>query len=311
MGTPEFAVASLDAVVNSKHEIVAVVTVPDKKAGRGKKLKYSAVKEYALENNIKVLQPVKLKDSDFIQELETFNADLFIVVAFRMLPRDVWAMPPMGTFNIHASLLPQYRGAAPINHAIINDESKTGLTSFMIDDKIDTGRIILQHEVDIQPEDNVGDLHDKLMELSRKTVIETLELIEKGKLELISQEDFIVDVNKLKPAPKIFKEDCHLKYNQKVEEAHLWVRGLSPYPAAFVLWQSPNGKEYLVKIYKSKVIKTESEVGKIYTDNKNYLALGFDGGQLEIIELQLQSKKRIDILDFLRGFDINNDWTWR
>lgn len=311
MGTPEFAVASLDAITKSKHEIAAVVTVPDKKAGRGKKIKHSAVKEYALENSLKILQPEKLKDPNFIISLEELNADLFVVVAFRMLPKEVWAMPPKGTFNIHASLLPQFRGAAPINHAIINGETKTGLTSFMIDEKIDTGRIILQKEIAIEQDDNIGDLHDKLMELSRETVIETLDLIEGGNLELIPQEKYIVDESKLMPAPKIFKEDCHLKHSLKVEKAHLWVRGLSPYPAAFVIWESPEGKEYFVKLYKTKVISTESEAGKIYTDNKTSLALGFGNGRLEIIELQLQSKKRVNILDFLRGFNINNEWSWR
>lgn len=311
MGTPEFAVASLDAIAKSKHEIAAVVTVPDKKAGRGKKIRFSAVKEYALENNFKVLQPVKLKDSTFLSELESLKADVFVVVAFRMLPKEVWAMPPKGTFNIHASLLPQYRGAAPINHAIINGETKTGLSSFMIDEKIDTGRIILQKEISIEPEDNIGDLHDKLMDLSRPTVIETLDLIESGNLELIPQQKYIANETDLKPAPKIFKEDCHLKYSHQVEKAHLWVRGLSPYPAAFVIWQSPEGKELFVKIYKSRIVEAESEVGKIYTDNKTSLALGFENGRLEIEELQLQSKKRVAIQDFLRGFDINGDWLWK
>lgn len=311
MGTPEFAVASLDAIVKSKHKIAAVVTVPDKQAGRGKKIKFSAVKEYALDNNLKILQPDKLKDPDFIKALEEHNADIFVVVAFRMLPKEVWAMPPKGTFNIHASLLPQFRGAAPINHAIINGETKTGLTSFMIDEKIDTGRIILQKEIAIEQDDNVGDLHDKLMELSRETVIETLDLIETENLELIPQNKYIVDESELMSAPKIFKEDSHLSNSLNAEKAHLLVRGLSPYPAAFVILESPEGKEYFVKLYKTKVISMQSEAGKIYTDNKNSLALGLDNGRLEIVELQLQSKRKVNILDFLRGFNINNDWIWK
>lgn len=311
MGTPEFAVASLDAIAKSSHQIVAVITVPDKEAGRGKKIKFSAVKEYAIENNIKILQPEKLKDPDFLLSIKELDADLFVVVAFRMLPKELWMMPPKGTFNIHASLLPQFRGAAPINHAIINGEINTGLTSFMIDEKIDTGRIILQREIAIDNDDNIGTLHDKLMELSRKTVIDTLDLIENGNLELIPQQKYIVDESKLKSAPKIFKEDCHLLHTQKVEKAHLWIRGLSPYPGAFVIFKSPQGKEYSVKLYKSSVAVEKSHAGSIYTDNKTALALGFENGRLYIEELQLQSKKRVNIGDFLRGFNINNEWEWR
>ncbi len=311
MGTPEFAVASLDAIYNSNHQIAAVVSVPDKEAGRGKKIRYSAVKEYALKNNIKILQPHKLKDPVFLNELRELKADIFVVVAFRMLPKEVWSMPPKGTFNIHASLLPQYRGAAPINHAIINGETKTGLTSFMIDEKIDTGRIILQKEIAIDKNDNIGDLHDKLMELSRETVLETLNHIESDNLKLIPQKKYIIDESELKPAPKIYKEDTHLKLSFSVQQAHLWVRGLSPYPSAFVIIKSPENKELILKIYKTKIINANSKAGSIYSDNKNSLALGFEDGRLEILELQLQNKKKMSVLDFLRGFNIDNSWSWK
>lgn len=311
MGTPEFAVASLDALVNSQHQVVGVVTVPDKPAGRGKKLRASAVKDYALENNIPILQPEKLKDPDFINSLKERNADIFVVVAFRMLPKVVWSIPPKGCFNIHGSLLPHYRGAAPINHAIINGETESGLTTFMIDEKIDTGKIILQKKAGISPQDSAGILHDKLMELSRKIVTETCELIESGEAELIDQSSFFDQEEELKPAPKIFKEDCHLKLESGIEYAYNLVRGLSPYPAAFVKLISPEGQDSTLKLFETSIEQKNSIAGEIYTNNEDYFALGFEGGRLRIHNLQLQSKKRMLLADFLRGFSINEDWHWQ
>jgi len=309
MGTPEFAVASLDALVNSKHEVVGVVTVADKAAGRGKKIRFSAVKEYALEHSIKLFQPEKLKDNEFVNSLTSLNADIFVVVAFRMLPKVVWSIPKHGTFNIHASLLPQYRGAAPINHAIINNEKESGLTTFIIDEEIDTGNIILQKKISISDEDDAGTLHDNLMELSREIVIETCEIIEKGNINLIPQQELIE--SELKSAPKIFKQDCHIDSNISINKAHNLVRGLSPYPAAFVELISPEGKIIITKIFKTSIDDSNAETGKIYTDNKTYIALGFDDGRLVVHNLQLQSKKRMPISDFLRGFNISNEWKWQ
>ena len=309
MGTPEFAVASLDTLVNSKHNVKAVVSVPDKAAGRGKKIKYSAIKNYAMAHNIPILQPEKLKDPSFLNQLRAYQADLFVVVAFRMLPKEVWQMPAMGTINIHASLLPQYRGAAPINHAIINGETKTGLTTFMIDEKIDTGRIILQKEISILPEDNVGSLHDKLMELSKDIVLDTCSLIENGEAELIPQPD--ISTLNILPAPKIFKKDCHISTSLTVEKAQRLVRGLSPYPAAFVELVSPEGNTINLKVYQTKINNDNQGEHQIFTDGTSFLSLGFTDGRLLVEELQLQNKKRMKTVDFLRGFKIDSSWRWQ
>ena len=310
MGTPEFAVASLDAIYNSNHNIAAVVTVPDKAAGRGKKIKSSAVKEYALSKDLPILQPEKLRDEAFVNKLKELHADLFIVVAFRMLPEIVWSIPPKGTFNIHGSLLPQYRGAAPINHAIINGEKETGLTTFMIDKEIDTGKIIMQKKINIAEYDDAGSLHDKLMELSKSIVIDTIENIESSNDKLIPQESLISKNSKLNFAPKIFKEDCHIKPDIEINKANLLIRGLSPYPAAFIILINPNGDTLSLKIFKSNISKEKSGVGKIFTDGKNYLAIGFKEGALELNDIQLQNKKRMKIKDFLRGYSINEEWYW-
>jgi len=309
MGTPEFAVASLDALVNSKHEVVGVVTVADKAAGRGKKIRYSAVKEYALKHSIRIFQPEKLKNEEFIDSLISLKADIFVVVAFRMLPKSVWSIPKNGTFNIHASLLPQYRGAAPINHAIINNENESGLTTFLIDEEIDTGNIILQKKISISEDDNAGILHDNLMQLSREIVIETCSIIEQGNINLISQQQLIE--SELKPAPKIFKKDCHINSNISINKAHNLVRGLSPYPAAFIELISPEGKIIIAKIFKTSIDNNAAKSNKIYTDNKTFIALGFNEGHLFIHDLQLQSKKRMPVTDFLRGFNISNEWKWQ
>lgn len=311
MGTPEFAVASLDALSQSKHSVVGVVTVADRRSGRGKKLNISAVKDYALKNNIDILQPEKLKDPEFITQLKKWNADLFIVVAFRMLPEVVWSIPPKGTFNIHGSLLPQYRGAAPINHAIINGDIKSGLTTFMIDEKIDTGKIILQREIAIKDDDDAGVLHDNLMELSREIVIDTCNIIENNELNLIPQKQIIEDANKLRPAPKIFKEHCHITHSFSAEKAQLLVRGLSPYPASFVELVSPQGQIISLKLFKTSIENISSAIGEITTDGKTFLGICFGNTCLKVYDLQLQSKKRMQIGDFLRGFSISKDWKWQ
>lgn len=309
MGTPEFAVASLSALNKSKHNVVAVVTVEDKPAGRGKKLRASAVKEYAVQNSIEVLQPSKLRDEAFVEKLKSLNADVFIVVAFRMLPKVVWSIPSKGTFNIHGSLLPQYRGAAPINYALINGDKESGLTTFMIDEKIDTGKIIIQLKCDISNTDDVGDLHDKLMILSEKIVVDTCNLIEDDKVDLIPQEKLSPDVE-YRPAPKIFKNDCKVPLDNNIHKNYNLIRGLSPYPAAFINLISPEGENYIAKIFKTEIIDAVSEIGKVYTDGKKEMALGHKDGRLNIHSLQLQSKKRMDIRSFLSGFSINNDWKW-
>ncbi len=309
MGTPEFAVASLRALVNSKHNVLAVVTVADKPAGRGKKLRASAVKEYAVEQGIKVLQPIKLRDEDFVSELKSINADVFVVVAFRMLPKIVWTIPPKGTFNIHGSLLPQYRGAAPINYAIINGDTESGLTTFMIDEKIDTGKIILQRKCPISFTDDAGILHDKLMLMSEDIVVDTCNIIENDKVDLVPQSQ--VDQNMdYRSAPKIFKDDCRISIEQNKKTNYNLIRGLSPYPAAFLTLISPGGEKLKMKVFSTEIIDKDSIAGAVYTDSKKELLLGFKDGCLLVKSMQLQSKRRMNIGDFLRGFPINNDWKW-
>ena len=308
MGTPDFAVQSLDAIVKSEHQVAAVVTAIDKPAGRGKKLRASAVKEYALQHNLKLLQPSKLKDPEFIKELRALQADVFVVVAFRMLPEVVWSMPPIGTFNLHASLLPQYRGAAPINHAIINGEKESGVTTFFLDKEIDTGRIILQEKCPIGPEDDAGVLHDKLMLLGAKLVVKTLNKIAEGNISTKEQQELISDSQKLKTAPKIFKDDCRIDFSRPVEECYNLIRGLSPYPAAFTELISPDGKKFLLKIFKTEISSQNIPQNKLSTDGKKQLQIGCEDGSLNILELQLQGKKRMQTQELLRGFKINDDW---
>ena len=309
MGTPEFAVASLKALVESKHEVVGVVTVADKPAGRGKKIRASAVKEYAIQEGIEVLQPIKLRDEAFITRLKSLNAEVFVIVAFRMLPKAVWSIPTKGTFNIHGSLLPQYRGAAPINYAIINGDKETGLTTFMIDEKIDTGKIILQHKCDISDTDDVGVLHDKLMLMSESIVVDTCNIIESGNVDLIPQEEISKDFE-YRPAPKIFKDNCKIPVNIDINKTYNLIRGLSPYPASFLILVSPKGEKLIMKIYKTEINDSDSVVGNIYTDGKKEFYIGLNNGRLKVLSLQLQSKKRMNVGDFLRGFPINNDWKW-
>ncbi len=310
MGTPEFAVQSLDAIVQSKHDVVAIVTAMDKPAGRGKKLRASAVKEYAVANAIPLLQPEKLKNTDFINQLNSFNADIFVVVAFRMLPEVVWDMPKYGTFNLHASLLPQYRGAAPINHAIINGEKESGITTFFLDKEIDTGQIILQEKCPISETDDAGDLHDKLMVQGANLVVKTLDLVAQGNIESKKQEQLISSKAILKSAPKIFKSDCRIDFNQDAKSCFNHIRGLSPFPGAFTEIISPEGKKFLLKIFKTAILDNTSKIsGRINTDGKSFIHLSCDDVSLDILELQLQGKKRMQTAELLRGFKFDNNWT--
>lgn len=314
MGTPEFAVTALQRLIEHNYNIVGVITAPDQAAGRGKKIRMSAVKEYALSQNLKLLQPANLKNPDFIEELQKLKADIQIVVAFRMLPEIVWAMPPKGTFNLHASLLPHYRGAAPINHAIINGETETGVTTFFLDKEIDTGKIILQRKCDILPEDNAGTLHDKLMFLGADLIIETLKIIESGDISIISQNELINDSVSLKKAPKIFKEDCELNWNRDSETILNKIRGLSPYPAAYsYLKANMEQKTYYLKIFKASLSQEtfpNSKPGTIFTDSKNYIYVRTKDGFISIEEVQLEGKKRMFIVDFLRGFHLTSAYSF-
>ena len=305
MGTPEFAVDSLRAIHQSIHEVVAVVTVADKPAGRGKKLRASAVKEYAQQEGIPLLQPLKLKDPDFLSALKSYQADVFVVVAFRMLPKDVWAMPPLGTFNLHASLLPQYRGAAPINWAIINGEKQSGVSTFMIDEEIDTGRIIYQKQVDIAPDDNAGHLHDKLMEEGSQLVLQTLDALSGEKIDLKKQESLIDNPDLLKPAPKLFPEDCKIDWNQTAQKIHNHIRGLSPYPAAFTFLLSEGEKPKKVKIFATRLVQHPDsglQAGEFVLDASGKWLVKCADAMLSLEELQLEGKKRMPIRDFLNGF---------
>jgi len=307
MGTPEFAVQSLDSIINSNHKVVGVITSADKPAGRGKKLRASAVKEYAVAHQLPLLQPEKLKNPDFLAELKALNADIFVVVAFRMLPEVVWNMPPLGTFNLHASLLPQYRGAAPINYAIINGEKESGATTFFLDKEIDTGRIILQKKCSIADTDDAGDLHNRLMDLGGDLVVETLDLVASGNYKTINQLESNTET--LKPAPKIFKDDCRINFKQDVNTCYNHIRGLSPFPGAFTEIISPEGKVFLLKIFKTEYISnTNMAAGSIITDGKNSLEISCENGNLRILQLQLQGKKRMATEDLLRGFKIDNNW---
>lgn len=306
MGTPEFAVEALRRLVEGGYNVVGVITMPDKPAGRGHHVQYSAVKEYALSQNLPLLQPEKLKDEDFIEALKAWKADLQIVVAFRMLPEIVWNMPRLGTFNLHASLLPQYRGAAPINWAIINGDKETGITTFFLDHEIDTGKVIQQVHVSIAETDNVGVIHDKLMMLGGDLVVETVDHIIDGSIAPIPQGEIKVE-GELRPAPKIFKETCHIQWNQSTEQVYNLVRGLSPYPAAWSELCTANGEKTIIKIYESRKASeknTSDTPGSIKTDDKHYLKVATADGYLEILQLQMPGKKRMAIEDFLRGHHI-------
>ena len=311
-GTPEIASSQLEAIIAAGYEVAAVVTVPDKPAGRGKKIQSSDVKLTALKYNLPVLQPVSLKSPEFIEELSSYNADLFVVVAFRMLPEVVWSMPPMGTFNLHASLLPQYRGAAPINHAIINGEKETGLTTFLLDKEIDTGEIIMQEKVVIEDDETAGTLHDKLMLLGNKVVVETIKIIEEGRVQSQSQEMIIERDNlQLKPAPKIFKEDCKIDWTKDAKSIYDFIRGLSPYPAAHTQFVSENNDTIDIKVFEVVLKENGSEdkdLYKIKTDGKSYLDVVLGKNNISIKVIQQAGKKAMPIADFLRGTRLEGEW---
>lgn len=303
MGTPDFAVESLKALVENNYQIVGVITAPDRPAGRGQKLKQSPVKEYALSVNIPVLQPEKLKNPEFIEELKALQADLQIIVAFRMLPEMVWNMPPLGSLNLHGSLLPHYRGAAPINWAIINGDKKTGVTTFFLQHEIDTGNIIMQEALPIEDNDTAGSVHDKMMVLGAEVILKTVKRIEEGNTEAIPQDEYS-DETVLKPAPKIFKADCKINWQQPAQIIHNLIRGLSPYPSAWTEFELTNGKTISTKIYKSEISSDhELKSGEVKSDNKTYIAIGTKDHALLINELQLAGKKKMRTEDLLRGFD--------
>ncbi|PLX04666.1 MAG: methionyl-tRNA formyltransferase [Marinilabiliales bacterium] len=309
MGTPEFAVGSLSKLIDNGFNIVGVITSADKPAGRGKKLKYSDVKKYAIENNLNLLQPTNLKSPEFIAELESLNADLQIVVAFRMLPEIVWDMPPLGTFNLHASLLPQYRGAAPINHVIINGEKVTGATTFFLDKEIDTGKIIKQVCVEISENDNAGSLHDKLMDIGGDLVVETANDILNNSVESIPQKLKISEGEKLLKAPKIFKEDCRIEWSKNVDDIYNFIRGLSPYPAAYTELINEAGEKVMLKIFNvsRELAEVNIPIGTILIDKDNF-KISCSNGFLFLQELQQSGKKRMHIIDFLRGTKLDNSY---
>ena len=301
-GTPDFAVESLDAIMQSHHEVAAVVTVPDRQAGRGQKVVYSPVKQYALDHDLPLFQPEKLRDPQFLEQLKAFQADMFVVVAFRMLPEAVWNMPPHGTFNLHASLLPRYRGAAPINHAIINGDTMTGVTTFLLNHQIDEGKILLQAETPITPNDNAGTLHDRLAAMGRELVVKTLDGIEAGTLTPRPQEGTPT------AAPKIFKDDCFIDFNRPARQVVDFIRGLSPYPAALLTLINPQGEKMLFKIFDAIAVEDPSGSPKtLICDEKKVLKIGVSDGFLQIISLQMSGKRKNSVEDFLRGNKLT-DW---
>ncbi len=304
MGTPEFAATTLKSIAASQHRVLAVVTVPDKPAGRGQKITESEVKSEAVKLGIPVLQPVKLKDSAFISELREIGADIFVVVAFRMLPKEVWAMPPHGTFNLHASLLPHYRGAAPINWAVINGDKTTGNTTFFINEEIDTGKIIFQEELPIGPAELAGELHDRLMISGAALVVKTLNAIASGVIQPVEQ-PHTLNGEPLKQAPKIFKDTCRVKWSEPSCKVACHIHGLSPYPAAWSMLQNATTiEETAVKIFRVTPVATESNSlpGTIHTDEKTYIHVSTGEGIIAVEELQLAGKKRLSTTEFLRGF---------
>jgi len=297
MGTPEFAVASLESLYNSEHAVVAVVTVADKPAGRGKQVQMSDVKKFALEKNLPILQPEKLRSEEFINELRSFNADLFVIVAFRMLPEVVWSMPPLGSINLHGSLLPAYRGAAPINWAIINGEQQTGVTIFFLQHEIDTGKIIRRESIAIGENETAGELHDRMMQVGAKALVSATDEIAAGNDKLISQEELIAGGELIKHAPKIFKEDCKIDFSKTVEEVHNFVRGLSPYPAAWTILGDKT-----LKIFMGEKQYNKEENDPILTDGKTYLKMKCSDGDYAITEMQMEGKKKMGVAEFLRGW---------
>jgi methionyl-tRNA formyltransferase len=303
MGTPEFAVGILDTIIKNNYNVVGVITATDKPAGRGQKIKYSAVKEYALAHNLTLLQPTNLKDERFLAELKALNANLQIVVAFRMLPEVVWKMPKLGTFNLHASLLPNYRGAAPINWAIINGDTKTGVTTFFIDDKIDTGAMILGSKVEIAPDENAGQLHDRLMHLGSKTVLDTLALIEKGNVTTTIQKES----PEIKTAYKLNKENCKIDWTKPAIEIYNLIRGLNPYPSAWCFISDKN-EEWNVKIHEAIMILENHNytIGRLIC-NKKELKIAVKNGFIQVLSIQFPGKKRMSTSELLNGITFSEE----
>lgn len=294
MGTPDFSIPSLKILLKNNHEILAVVTTPDKERGRGQKITFTAVKQFAIDNNIPVLQPIKLKDESFINELKNLNPDLFIIVAFRILPKEVFEIPKYGSFNLHGSYLPKYRGAAPIQWALINGDKETGLTTFKLAEKVDTGNIYLQEKVEINTADNFETLHDRMSLLGAELVLKTVSLIEHGDYELLQQDDSLAS-----PAPKITKEICSIDFNKSAKEIHNLVRGLSPHPAAFFIY---NNK--VIKIYKTEIVENINLKPFEFHQTKTELIIGCGKDALRILELQQEGKRRMGVEEFLRGFRV-------
>ena len=306
MGTPDFAVESLRCLVEGGYNVVGVITMPDKPAGRGHKLQYSPVKQYALEHQLPLLQPEKLKDEDFLGQLRAWHADLQIVVAFRMLPEVVWAMPRLGTFNLHASLLPQYRGAAPINWAVINGETETGITTFFLKHEIDTGEVIQQVRVPIADTDDVGMVHDRLMLLGGRLVTETVDAILDGTVKPIPQEQMQADAP-LRPAPKIFKDTCRIDWSHPVKQVYDFIRGLSPHPTAWTELHQEGQETVVLKVYEAEKLPQMHNlpVGTVQTDGKTYLRVAVSDGFVGIRSLQLPGKKRLRVDELLRGYHLS------
>jgi methionyl-tRNA formyltransferase len=305
MGTPEFAATSLRALCASRHEVVGVVTVTDKPAGRGLQMQSSPVKTLALEHSLKVMQPLKLKDPEFIDELRSLQADLFVVVAFRMLPEIVWSMPPLGSVNLHGSLLPKYRGAAPINRAIMNGETETGVTIFFLQQEIDTGRVLVREKMPIGADATAGELHDAMMELGAKVLVQAIDSIADGNAEAIEQDQLLPVGEKVPTAPKIFKEDCKIDWSLSLPQVHNHVRGLSPYPAA---WTELEGKTF--KIFRGRPIVGKQIEKAFETDSKTYLNFRCADGVYSALTIQPEGKKRMEIEEFLRGWrpsSVTND----
>ena len=302
LGTPEFATTSLQAILSSKHEIVGVVTAPDKPAGRGQQLNESDVKKFAVQHELKLFQPEKLRDEQFIQELKSLNADLFVVVAFRMLPEVVWNMPRLGTLNLHGSLLPQYRGAAPIQWAVINGETETGCTTFRLKHEIDTGEVLGQHKMNIGANETAGELYERMMHKGAALLVQTLDNLEEGKVQPIAQEELIT--SELKHAPKLLKEDGKVRLTDTPAVVHNRVRGVTPFPGAFTTFQ---GK--ILKIHKGLPEETEHsfELGTFHSDHKTYLKLAVNGGYYNLLEVQLEGKKRLGVDEFLRGNSLREE----
>ena len=308
-GTPEFAASQLEAIIEAGYEVAVVVTMPDKPAGRGRKIQYSDVKKAALEHGLPLLQPEKLKDPVFLEQLASYHTNLFIVVAFRMLPAVVWQMPELGTFNLHASLLPQYRGAAPINFAIINGETETGLTTFFLNEEIDKGAVIMREKVAIRPDETAGELHDELMTLGNRVIVDTIRTIEAGDVKALPQDE-LSEAQPLKPAPKISREFCNVDWSRDCQSVYNHIRGLSDYPAAHTMLLSEEGETIEVKIFSSEIepCQPQRPVGTIVTDNKRFLKVALVDGFIHLTRIQQAGKKSMTIEEFLRGKQLIGRW---